>query len=333
VVFVILISNPYQTIIMNSDTIVITGGTGFVGSNLVNKLNQNGFNRIVIIDDYDERKFKNIKNSLFIDFISYKHGIDHIEKQLNQYSISHIIHIGANADVLIKDAELMLNLNYDHSKFYLNYCLGKGITLIYASSSAVYGNSNCCKINQKCEDPHNVYAWSKWMFDKLVFSGLDRFKTPVIGLRFFNIFGMGEFHKGKNASLPFRFHQFIKEDGFIGLFDREILRDYVWVDDVTDIIIDIMKGNWENGIYNLGSGHPISHQELASIVVDIFIKRGIKTLSEDLIRPIQMPEDLLNTFQFFTKAEGVLPGIKKYTIDNKGKIENYVNQLIDKDIS
>jgi ADP-L-glycero-D-manno-heptose 6-epimerase len=318
---------------MNSETIVVTGGTGFVGSNLVNKLNQNGFNRIIIVDDYDERKFKNIKDSLFIDFISYKHGIDHIEKQLNQYSISYIIHIGANADVLIKDADLMLNLNYEHSRFYLNYCLQKEIPLIYASSSAVYGNSKCCEVNQKFEDPHNVYAWSKWMFDKLIFSGLDKFKTPVIGLRFFNIFGMGEFHKRKNASLPFRFYQFLKEDGFIGLFDQEILRDYVCVDDVTSVIIDLMKGNWENGIYNLGSGCPISHQELASIVVDIFIERGVKMLSEDLIRPIQMPEDLLDTFQFFTKAEGISPGIKKYTTGNKEKIRDYINRLIDSDIS
>ncbi|SDE01085.1 ADP-glyceromanno-heptose 6-epimerase precursor [Mucilaginibacter pineti] len=315
---------------MSEKIIVVTGGAGFVGSNLIKKLNENSITKIIVIDDYDERKLKNIKDCSFIDYISYKNGVKEIGEQISKYDISAVLHIGANADVLIRDANIMFDLNYEHSKFYLNYCLEKKIPLIYASSSAIYGNSNNCVIENEFEDPHNVYAWSKWMFDKLVLNNIENYHSKVIGLRFFNIFGMGEFHKDKNASLPHRFYQFINENGFIDLFDREILRDYVWVEDVTQIIIDILfQDDWKNGIYNLGSGTPISHESLAQITTEIFVARQLKSSGDDLIKKIAMPENLLGSFQFFTKAENLEPRIAKYTANNKEKVKSYINELID----
>lgn len=315
---------------MTQKTIVITGGSGFVGSNLVRKLNNEGQNNIIIVDNYDERKFRNIKDCRFVDYITYKKGLAHIEEALSNYNVAAVLHIGANADVLIKDAEVMFDANYDHSKFYLHYCLEKKIPLIYASSSAVYGNSRNCIINNESEHPHNVYSWSKWMFDKYVQANSHTFESRVIGLRFFNIFGIGEFHKDKNASLPNRFFSFIRDKGFIDLFDKEIQRDYVWVEDVCSVILEIMKDeSLESGIYNLGSGNPISHRAMAELVVEECVRRKVIAPDNALIRSIPMPEDLLHSFQFHTKAEDLPPIVKKHTAGNEGKIRHYVNQLID----
>lgn len=315
---------------MSDKIIVVTGGSGFVGANLVKKLNQDGFNKIIIIDNYDEKKLSNIKGCAFIDFISYNKGLEYIEAELSKHNISAILHVGANADVLVKDAEIMLHANYDHSKFYLSFCNERSIPLIYASSSAVYGNSNNCVIDTNYEEPHNVYSWSKWMFDSYVLNNMNAFKNRVIGLRFFNIFGMGEYHKGKNASLPHRFYQFIKEKGFIDVFDKQIQRDYVWVDDVTSVILDILNDeSIENGIYNLGSGNAISHQNLAAIVAEVCIERGIKAESDELVKLIPMPEELVDNFQFYTLAEDLPEFVTRHTPDNEEKIRNYINQMID----
>jgi len=315
---------------MTQKIIVITGGSGFVGSNLVKKLNTQGQSNIIIVDNYDERKFQNIKDCQFIDYITYKKGLAHIEEALSKYDVAAILHIGANADVLIKDAEVMFDANYDHSKFYLNYCLEKKIPLLYASSSAVYGNSSNCIIDNSFENPHNVYSWSKWMFDKFVLANMHAFESRVVGLRFFNIFGMGEFHKDKNASLPHRFFSFIRDKGFIDLFDKEIQRDYVWVEDVCNVILEILNDKTvENGIYNLGSGNPISHRAMAELVVEECVKRNISTADSNLIKSIPMPEDLVHSFQFHTKAEDLSEVVKKHTSGNESKIRTYVNQLID----
>lgn len=317
---------------MTQKNIVITGGSGFVGSNLIRKLNTRGQSNIIIIDNYDERKFLNIKDCQFIDYITYRKGISHIEEALSKHHIAAILHIGANADVLVKDAEVMFNANYEHSKFYLDYCTRRNIPLIYASSSAVYGNSSNCIIDNQFEHPHNVYSWSKWMFDKYVLANMHTFESRVIGLRFFNIFGMGEFHKDKNASLPHRFYSFIRDKGFIDLFDKQIERDYVWVEDVCDVILEILnEGSLENGIYNLGSGNPISHRAMAELVVEECIKRNmIVSDSSSLIKSIPMPEELADSFQFHTKAEDLHEIVSKHTAYNKEKIRKYVNQLIDR---
>ncbi|HMI01439.1 MAG TPA: NAD-dependent epimerase/dehydratase family protein [Pedobacter sp.] len=317
---------------MSDQIIVVTGGSGFVGANLVKQLNRQGVNKIIIIDNYDEKKFSNIKGCAFIDFISYNKGLAYIEQELNKYEVSAILHMGANADVMIRDAEIMLHSNYDHSRFYLSYCNEHNIPLVYASSSAVYGNSNNCIINTDFEEPHNVYSWSKWMFDNFVLNNIDALKNRVIGLRFFNIFGMGEFHKGKNASLPHRFYQFIREKGFIDVFDRDIQRDYVWVDDVTRVILDVLNDtSIVNGIYNLGSGNAISHQSLAGMVANVCVERGIKQETGESVKLVPMPADLIDNFQFFTRAEDLPDFVSRHTLENDEKIRTYINQLIDFD--
>ena len=309
--------------------IIVTGGAGFVGANLVKRINLQGLYQVIIIDQYEEKRFANLLGLSFIDYLSYLKGFDYLEQEMNRYQVAAILHMGANADVLTKDATSMMHANYDHSRFYLQYCQQHAIPLIYASSSAVYGHSNRCLVNSSDEHPHNIYAWSKWLFDQQVLNNSSRFNSKVIGLRFFNIFGMGESHKGKNASLPHRFYKFIQETSAIDLFDEEIWRDYVWVDDVTQVIMDALGDpSLANGIYNLGSGHAIAHHELAQLVADVFIDSGIKTAEDIKINKIPLPETLVDKFQFYTQAEQLPEFVKKYTADNAGKIKHYLRQMI-----
>jgi ADP-L-glycero-D-manno-heptose 6-epimerase len=310
--------------------VVVTGGAGFVGANLVKRLNLQGLYQVVIIDQYEERRFANLLGLRFVDYLSYHKGIDYLEQELNNYDLTAILHIGANADVAVKDAALMMQGNYDHSRFYLHYCQERKIPFIYASSSGIYGNSNRSLVNSRFEHPHNIYGWSKWMFDQHVQHNSNSLTGKVIGLRFFNIFGMGEYHKGKNASLPHRFYKFIQETGTIELFDEDIRRDYVWVDDVTQVIMDVLDDpTIANGIYNLGSGQSISHPDLAKLVADVFIESGIKTAESIRIKKIPLPDTLTNNFQFYTQAEQLPDFVKRYTVDNTEKIKNYLREMID----
>jgi ADP-L-glycero-D-manno-heptose 6-epimerase len=314
---------------MKKKTIIVTGGVGFLGSNLIKKLNERGRSNIVIIDNYDEKKFQNIRLLSFIDYISYEKGLEYVKSELNKYDIQAIIHVGANADVLERNPNIMLEANYEHSKFYLDFAVNKKMPFIYASSSAVYGDSKQSLVDNRFEQPHNIYAWSKWIFDKYVQANMFSFNNRVIGLRLFNIFGLGEFHKERNASLPYRFFSFINEKGFIDVFDKEIERDYVWVEDVADVIIDILNDRTiGNGIYNLGSGSPIKHLELAYIVAEEFIKTGVKKQNESLVKSVPMPKELVNSFQYYTKAENLIEIVSNRTGDNKSKIRKYINQLI-----
>ena len=310
-------------------SIVITGAAGFIGSNLVKYLNKKGYTKLILVDTLEkEGCFKNLLCCKFIDFLNFKKGIDYLQNSLKDYSIEAIFHIGANADVLVKDANIMLEENFEHSKFWFNLAKERNITLIYASSSAVYGNSNCFKVDPTCERPHNEYAFSKWIFDNYVRNNLNQISNKVIGFRFFNVFGVGEFHKGKNASLPYRFYTFIKEKGFIDLFADDIRRDYVWVEDVCEVLYRAWKEELlKNGIYNLGSGNPVSHKEIAQIVINTMMEENVIQKGKDYLKLIPMPEDLKGRFQFYTKAEDLPIWINEMTKDNKEKVKNYIKKL------
>jgi ADP-L-glycero-D-manno-heptose 6-epimerase len=310
----------------------VTGGAGFIGSNLVKKLNARGLNNIIIIDTYDEKKFANILGLQFADFIDYKDGIAPIRKYLSQIkNLKCFFHIGANSNVLIKDAKLMMNENYEFSKAYYQFAVGRRVPFVYASSSAVYGNSGCFNVGKSSEAPHNIYAYSKWMFDKYVEHHAKYAASKVIGFRFFNVFGWNEFYKDQTACLPFRFYSFMRDKGCIDLFDSNIHRDYVWVDDLTEVLcLTSFDLDVPNGIHNLGGANPISHRRIAEIVVKAFIQMGLVSDKnvESYIKLVQIPEDLKKSFQYFTDSRDQLPFISSITVGNEAKIVDYVKQLI-----
>ncbi len=311
---------------------IVTGGAGFVGSNMVKKLNEKGISDIIIIDSYGDEKMKNLLGLKFKDFIDYHDGI----KAVSDY-LAHVVtpmgffHIGANADVLVYDPKKMMNENYEFSKMYCEYANAHNIPFIYASSSAVYGNGGSQGVGDNNEEPHNTYAWSKWLFDQYAIANREHFINKVVGFRFFNVFGWGEFHKGKNANIVYRFYRFIKEKNYIDLFNKEIIRDHIWVEDVAEVMYQAMvRDEITTGIYNLGGNHPITHRQVAEIVINTMMDEGVippKTIDE-YITLIDIPEELRDKFQFYTHADNQLPFISEISKGNDKKMADYVKRLI-----
>ena len=311
---------------------IVTGGAGFVGANMVKKLNEKGINDIIIIDSYGDDKMKNLLGLRFSNFIDYKDGIEKVSIDLESINNPEaFFHIGANADVLVYDPKIMMNENYEFSKMYCEYANSHNIPFIYASSSAVYGNGGKQGVGDGNEEPHNTYAWSKWLFDQYTIANEYKFKNRVIGFRFFNVFGWGEFHKGKNANIVYRFYRFIKEKNYIDLFNKKIIRDHIWVEDVAEVMYQAMiRTNMKSGIYNLGGNHPISHEYVAEIVITTMMEQGIIPQGniKDYIKLIDIPVELVDKFQFFTHAESQLPFISEIAKDNDRKMADYVRRLI-----
>lgn len=317
--------------------IILTGGIGFVGSNMVRKLNEHGIKDIIIIDTYgNDEKMANLHGLDFLDIFDYKEGIPAVKEYLESIKEpTAFFHIGANSNVMDYDVKGMMNQNYEFSKMYCEHAASKNIPFIYASSSAIYGNSKEFSIDEANSLPHNTYAYSKWLFDKYVMAHIPQYKNRVVGYRFFNVFGWNEFYKDETACLPYRFYSFIRDKGFIDLFKDHIERDYVWVDDLAEVLYQTMnKENFENGIYNLGGNHPVSTRKVAEIVIETFMEKGLLdgTIVEKYIQLIDMPEKLRGKFQFYTHAEDQLEFISKITQGNEQKIRNYVRLLIDKKV-
>lgn len=311
---------------------LVTGGAGFVGSNMVKKLNEKGISDIIIIDNYEESKMANLIGLQFSDFIDFTDGLENVCKYLEKIENPQgVFHIGANADVLEYDPKKMMVQNFEFSKLYCEFANRNNIPFIYASSSAVYGNSTNQAAGLDEVLPHNIYAWSKWLFDKYTTTNKDKFQNKVVGFRFFNVFGWGEFHKGKNANIVYRFYRFMKEKNFIDLFNKEIIRDHIWVEDVAEVMYQAMiRTDMKSGIYNLGGNHPISHRNVAEIVIKTMMEEGVLKNGEisEYIKEIEILEELRDKFQFYTHADNQLPFITDIAKGNDKKMALYIKRLI-----
>lgn len=314
--------------------IIVTGGSGFIGSNMIRYLNQKGFSDILIVDGYPEKsvdKWKTLEGLDFSDFCNYTHGIDHIREVIKRKTVEVVFHIGAQSDVSVRDVDQMLAMNAEHSRFWYSYCKAMNIPFIYASSSAVYGNSRECSSGSINERPLNAYGFSKLVFDKFILHHLMKDLPPnmVIGFRLFNVFGHGEQYKGKNASIPFRFFEFIDSQQYIELFDADIHRDYVWVEDVVTIMYRVWAEGCSSGIYNLGGGNPLSHEEVARIVVEEYLAAGaLKGSFDKYIKHIPVPTEFKDKLQFFTHSRDQESWISEITDGNKKKLKVYITELI-----
>ena len=244
---------------MNGRWCLVTGGAGFVGSRVVRALNAAGTDRIVVVDSFSRRpeKLGGIADLRFADFLDYFSvdglDVDTLDRRLPPLDV--IFHVGAWTDVLETDVTKMLRYNFEHGRRWLELGQLRGIPVIYASTSALYGRSRLCRVGDpSCERPLNAYGYSKLLLDRWVGAHLESFKSPVCGFRFFNVFGPGEDHKAHNASIPTRFFQFLRDQGHIDLFEGDILRDYVHSDDVARVLLSAWQSGPPSGVYNLGSG-------------------------------------------------------------------------------
>jgi len=312
---------------MSARWCVVTGGAGFVGSRLVRALNDGGQDRIVLVDSFARRpeKLGGISSLRVADFLDYfaVDGLDVEALDRRLPPLEAIFHVGAWTDVLETDAGKMLRYNFEHACRWLELGQRRGVPVIYASTSALYGTSRLCRVGDPdCERPLNPYGYSKLLLDRWLQARLGSLASRVVGFRFFNVFGPGEAHKAHNASIPTRFFQFLCDQGRIDLFDDEIRRDYVYVDDVARVLVRAWESDQPSGVYNLGSGNAISHQEIAEAVVRVARDIGLP-VEHQPIRRVPMPADLRGRFQFYTRADGVLPWVAEITSGPLEKMVRY----------
>ena len=285
--------------------IIVTGAAGFIGSCLVSKLNQEGFLDIVIVDDFsDSTKMKNLEGKKYSQKVHRDDFINWLKD--NQRLVQIVFHIGARTDTTEFNKDIFDKLNLNYTKDIWNVCVEFGLPLVYASSAATYGlgefgYEDNHEIIQKLK-PLNPYGDSKNDFDKWA---IKQEKKPYfwVGLKFFNVYGPNEYHKGRMASVIFHAYNQIKEKGEVKLFrshnpdykDGEQLRDFVYVKDLVEVCYFLLHHRKDSGIYNLGSGK-------ARTFLDLVKNTFSAVHKEPKINFIDTPIDIRDKYQYFTEA-------------------------------
>jgi ADP-L-glycero-D-manno-heptose 6-epimerase len=285
--------------------IIVTGAAGFIGSCLVNKLNNKGFNDIIIVDDFSKiEKNKNLENKSFVKKVERSVFLSWFE--LNYNNINFVYHLGARTDTTEFDMSVFDELNLNYSKRVWELCCKYNIPLVYASSAATYGmgelgydDDHSIIDNLK---PLNPYGISKNEFDKWV---LKQEQHPPFwaGLKFFNVFGPNEYHKARMASVVFHAYNQIQKTGGMKLFkshnpqyaDGQQMRDFIYVKDVINICFHFLLDKTHSGIYNVGTGNARTFLDL--------VKATFKAMDHpENISFIDTPLDIRDKYQYFTQA-------------------------------
>lgn len=277
--------------------IIVTGGAGFIGSNLVRGLNRRGRDDVLIVDDLTNGEKHLGLNALdFEDLVDYRDFAERLDDWADE-PIDAIFHQGACSDTTERDGRFMLAVNYEYSKRLYAFAQGR-CPFVYASSAAVYGDGSAgFREEPGCEHPLNVYGFSKLVFDNWVRRRLPRATTQVVGLRYFNVFGPQENHKGRMASVVYKFHRQIEERGVLQVFEgsERFVRDFVYVEDAVDLNLWFLDRPDRSGVFNCGTGTTASFQELAEATRSHYAGARIET--------IPFPADLVGKYQEHTCAD------------------------------
>ncbi|MCB0710032.1 MAG: ADP-glyceromanno-heptose 6-epimerase [Chitinophagaceae bacterium] len=324
---------------MNKNSkIIVTGAAGFIGSCMVSFLNQLGFNNLILVDEFGhENKELNLLHKKYIIKVERENFFDWVSRE--QPAVDFVFHLGARTDTTEFDYSVHQHLNVDYSKKIWNYCTINHIPLVYASSAATYGEgehgyNDSHDIVEELM-PLNPYGISKNEFDKWVLHQKDH--PPFwAGLKFFNVYGPNEYHKGRMASVIFHSFNQIKECGKVKLFkshkdgynDGEQLRDFVYVKDVVAVCAWLMENQPASAIYNLGTGKARSFNTL--------VKSTFAGLDmEPNIEFIDMPEDIRDKYQYFTEAcmdKLKNAGYSKEFYSLEHGVDDYVRNYLSKNI-
>ncbi|MGD9637682.1 MAG: ADP-glyceromanno-heptose 6-epimerase [Alphaproteobacteria bacterium] len=290
---------------------VVTGGAGFIGSNIVAALEERGHSDVVVVDKLrNENKWRNIGKRELRDIVSPENIFDYLNH--NQISIDGIIHMGAISSTMEKDADLIFKTNFSLSLSLWKWCAINQVPFIYASSAATYGDGSMgFEDDESIEylsrlNPLNAYGWSKNLFDRRITRNIaNRKRVPPqwVGLKFFNVYGPNEYHKGVQKSVVSHVFDVAKDEKTFSLFrshnpdykDGEQMRDFVWVGDCVNVILWFLENRKVSGIFNIGSGEARSFLDLASQVY--------KSLGQEAkIGFVDTPESIRDKYQYYTKA-------------------------------
>jgi|SRR5690625_269860 len=322
--------------------IIVTGAAGFIGSNIVMGLNRRGTNQITAVDDLSNGdQFVNLARG---DIADYLHK-DEFRQAIRDNALSGIeaiIHQGACSDTTERDGHYMMDNNYRVTRELFHYCQEQRIPFIYASSAAVYGAGPHYIEAAEYEAPLNVYGYSKYLFDQVLRRHLADLQAPVVGLRYFNVYGPNEQHKGRMASVASHNMQQYRRNGSVRLFggwdgyaDGAQQRDFVYVDDVVDVNLFFLDNPQLSGIFNCGTGQAQPFNDVAHAVINGLRRLDGKTplslkaqIHHGAIEYIPFPDDLKGRYQSHTQADLTQLRAVGYTGDFKG-VADGVNCYID----
>ncbi|MCA8920719.1 MAG: ADP-glyceromanno-heptose 6-epimerase [Planctomycetes bacterium] len=281
---------------------VVTGGAGFVGSHLVHRLNADGVDAILVVDDLScGTKASNLADCRVADYMDKDEFLLALERgKLPQ--LTTIFHQGACTNTRELDGRYLMRNNYRFSRETLHYALEHAVPFVYASSASVYGANQTFREEPAFERPINPYAFSKLVFDQHVRQVMRRAKSTVVGLRYFNVYGPREQHKGDMASMAYQLYTQIKREGRARLFEGtsgygpgEQRRDFVFVEDAVSVNLFFARGAPQQGIFNVGSGVSRSYNDLARTVID--------TLGTGEVTYIPFDDRLRGRYQSYTQAD------------------------------
>ncbi|MFH1051579.1 MAG: ADP-glyceromanno-heptose 6-epimerase [bacterium] len=316
--------------------LVLTGGAGFIGSCLLKKLNDEGISEIIVVDRLGEAdKWKNLVGKKFARFIHKDNFLEQLFDSALDESLEAIIHLGACSTTTERDADYIFENNLNYSIELATYAAENNIRFIYASSAATYGDGSHGYSEANSEElrPMNVYGLSKHFFDRWVID--HELESTFTGLKFFNVFGPNEYHKGEMASMIYKSFSQIENLGKVHLFksnspdfkDGEQKRDFIYVKDAVEVLWKILTINKFSGIYNLGTGNARTWNDLVDSVFHALGK-------EPKIEYIDMPESLSNQYQNFTQADmkKLNRSKAKFKFDSlENNIEDYVKNYLIKE--
>ncbi len=313
---------------------IVTGGAGFIGSNIIKALNDRGIRDILLVDDLtDGKKCLNLSDLDIADYMDMYDFLDLIKQDALNIQATAVFHEGACSATTEWNGKYVMDVNYQYSKAVLKWCLDHKVPFSYASSASVYGPGPVFKESRDHEQPLNMYAYSKFQFDQYVRDILPTATTQIVGFRYFNVYGPRENHKGSMASVAFHLRNQVlagENPKLFGAYDGYEAggqsRDFIYVEDLVNTKLWFLDNPEKSGIFNLGTGHAEPFRTIAETVIDHYQKGEIEY--------IPFPEHLKGAYQSFTEADitalresgydgsfrGLAQGVKDYMmwLDQRG---------------
>ena len=317
--------------------IVVTGGAGFIGSALIAGLNSRGVSDILVVDELGcDQRWKNLRNLSFVDYVEKDDFLEMILADKAPSGIRAVLHMGACSDTTETNASYLIKNNYEYTKLLAQWATDADIRFIYASSAATYGDGSVGFSDNEEEieklQPLNMYGYSKQLFD--LWARRTGLLKKIVGLKYFNVFGPNEYHKGDMRSFVIKAFEQINATGKVRLFksykseykDGEQKRDFLYVKDAVDMSLFFLDNATLSGLFNIGAGKAQTWNDLVKAVFAAMDKKPN-------IEYIEMPESIRNQYQYFTEADITKlrnVGYKQEITQLEDAIKDYVQNYLTK---